>query len=258
MKRAYVDIQRGQMHYRFAGSGDPIIMLHMSANSSAEYEGSGAILAGRYSVYAVDLFGYGYSDKPDRYLSIQEHVETIIDFMDTLGITSAYLVGSLVGANICARLAAEYPQRVKGLLLAHVCYNPDPAFYPNLRYAPCFTQSPPMDDGSHLQEIWEKASRYGETPKVRDVRATCMHLAGSFIEAMHWALCDDAAFGDCLPQIKVPTVVAAYGIPPAGPEPEEAAKRIPGAKFEVMTGCTPLVTISAPEKFANLFTKYFG
>lgn len=258
MKRAYVDLNLGQMHYRFAGSGEPIIMLHMSANCSGEFEGCGNLLAKKFAVYAVDLFGFGYSDKPEKYLSIKEHMKTIVEFMDALNISSAYLVGSLVGANICARVAAEYPDRVKGLLLAHPCYNPNPNFYPSLRYADCFTQKPPMKDGSHLQQIWEKAARYGESPEVTDVRATYMHLAGPFVEAMHWALCDDADFNKCLPQIKAPTVVAEYGNPPAGPIPEEAAKVIPGAKYEVMEGCSPLVTILAPEKFAALFEKYFG
>jgi len=258
MKRAYVDLKQGQMHYRFAGSGDPVVMLHMSGSSSAEYEGSGSILAEKYAVYAVDLFGYGYSDKPPKYLSIQEHMAAIVNFLDTLGIDSAYLVGSLVGANICARLAAEYPSRVKGLLLASVAYNTDPTFYPNRRHTSAYTFKLPAMDGSHLQEIWTKASRYGESPEVTDVRATSMHLAGPFVEAMHWALCDDVDFGECLSKIKAPTVVTAFGIPPAGPMPQEAAQLIPGAKFEIMTDCTPLVTISTPEKFAEVFTKYFG
>jgi pimeloyl-ACP methyl ester carboxylesterase len=258
MKKAYIDLKRGQMHYRFAGNGDPVVMLHMSGNSSGEYEGSGNILAQKYSVYAVDLFGFGYSDKPEKYLSIQEHMDTIVEFMDALGISSAYLVGSLVGANICARLAAQYPDRVKGLLLAHICYNPDPNFYPSLRHADCFTQKPPMDDGSHLQQIWDKVKVYGESAAINDVRATYMHLAGPFLESMHWALCDDADFGDCLPTIKTPTVVVAFDIRPNGPMPEDAAKIIPNAKFEVMEGCSPLVTIAAPEKFAALFNKYFN
>jgi len=257
MKKAYVELKRGQMHYRFAGSGEPVIMVHMSANCSGEFEGSGNILAQKYAVYAVDLFGFGFSDRPEKYLSIQEHMETIVEFMDKLGLSSAYLVGSLVGANICARLAAQYPQRVTGLLLAHVCYHPDPTFYPNLRHADCFQQKPPMADGSHLQQLWEKAARYGESPEVTDVRVSYMHLAGPFVESMHWALCDDADFGSCLPRIKAPTVVAAFGNPPAGPMPEEAAKVIPGAQFTVMEGCSPLVTILAPEKFAALFSRYF-
>jgi pimeloyl-ACP methyl ester carboxylesterase len=181
----------------------------------------------------------------------------VLLLMDKLGLSSAYLVGSLVGANICARLAAQYPQRVTGLLLAHVCYHPDPTFYPNLRHADCFQQKPPMADGSHLQQLWEKAARYGESPEVTDVRVSYMHLAGPFVESMHWALCDDADFGSCLPRIKAPTVVAAFGNPPAGPMPEEAAKVIPGAQFTVMEGCSPLVTILAPEKFAALFSRYF-
>ncbi|MDR1192792.1 MAG: alpha/beta hydrolase [Peptococcaceae bacterium] len=259
MRRAYVDLKRGQMHYRYAGQGEPLVMVHMSANYSIEFEDCGNILAASYSVYALDLFGYGFSDKTEKYLSVREHMETVLEFMDAMGISSAYFVGTLVGANVCARLAAAWPQRAQGLMLAGVCFNPDPNMYPGLRHAPVFHLVPPSDGGDHLKDMWMKASRYGETPAIRDVRALGMHLAGDCREGMHWALCEDTDFGDCLPLIKAPTFVTAYDpTPVGGPMPEEAAKRIPGAKFEVMSGCSPLVSIAAPEKFAAYVTKYFG
>ena len=37
MKRAYVDIPEGQMHYRWEGEGEPILLLHAAVTSSAEY-----------------------------------------------------------------------------------------------------------------------------------------------------------------------------------------------------------------------------
>ena len=37
MKRAYVDIPEGQIHYRVEGKGDPILLLHAAVTSSNEY-----------------------------------------------------------------------------------------------------------------------------------------------------------------------------------------------------------------------------
>ncbi|MBU2644858.1 alpha/beta hydrolase, partial [bacterium] len=72
MKRAYADIPEGQMHYRHAGNGDPVVMIHMSGSSSDEFEEVGAFLAEHYSVYALDLLAFGSSDKPPRKYTMAE------------------------------------------------------------------------------------------------------------------------------------------------------------------------------------------
>lgn len=258
MKRAYADLARGQLHYRHAGSGDPLLFIHMSAGSSAEFETCGDMLAKRFSVFAPDLFGCGFSDKPEPYLSIREHMDTIREFMDAMGIRDAICAGSLVGANICARLGAAHPERVKGLLLVGLCYHPEPDFYPALRYQPVFALTPPSDDGGHLMSMWEKSSRYGDSAETRDVRALGIHLCGRFAEAMHWALCEDVDFRECLPDIQAPTVIATYDIAPiGGPMPGEAAKRIPNARVIALKGCGPLASIASPKVFADLVRNCF-
>jgi pimeloyl-ACP methyl ester carboxylesterase len=259
MRRAYVDLKLGQMHYRYGGNGEPLLLIHMAAGSSAEFEASGDMLSEQFSVYALDLFNCGFSDKLESYLSIREHMETILEFMDVMNIKAAFCAGNLVGGNICARLGAMHPERVKGLFLAGVVFNPDPNFFPSLRHNPVFALVPPTDGGEHLVSIWEKASRYGETPEIRDVRALGMYLAGNFAEGMHWALCEDSDFNKCLPEIKASTTVAVYGVAPVGgPMPAEAAKIIPNAKTIEFEGQSLFVSIAAPETYASAVKSSFG
>ena len=125
MKRAYVDIPEGQLHYRYAGVGMPVIMIHMSGSSSDEYEAVGNLLADRYAVYAVDLMAFGGSDRPPHLYTLEEHAQTVLSFMDALGLGKACLVGNLAGANIALLAAAQRPEKVSGLMLAGYCYNKD-------------------------------------------------------------------------------------------------------------------------------------
>ena len=37
MKRAFADIPEGQMHYRFEGTGEPLLLLHSAVASSDEF-----------------------------------------------------------------------------------------------------------------------------------------------------------------------------------------------------------------------------
>jgi len=55
MKRAYVDLPGGQLHYRYCGQGEPLILIHMSGSSSDEFEEIGGYLQDSFSVYALDL-----------------------------------------------------------------------------------------------------------------------------------------------------------------------------------------------------------
>ena len=38
MKRAYADIPEGQIHYRYEGKGEPILLLHAAVGSSDEFK----------------------------------------------------------------------------------------------------------------------------------------------------------------------------------------------------------------------------
>jgi len=62
MKRAYTDIPEGQMHYRFEGEGEPIILLHMAVSSSDEYTRAMHFLSRKYRAIAPDFLGAGDSD----------------------------------------------------------------------------------------------------------------------------------------------------------------------------------------------------
>ncbi|HRX88018.1 MAG TPA: hypothetical protein P5528_01115, partial [Steroidobacteraceae bacterium] len=71
MKRAYADTPDGQVHYRVAGTGQPIVLMHWAPSSGRQHEQLLPLLAARgFRAFAPDLMGYGDSDKPDRQWSI--------------------------------------------------------------------------------------------------------------------------------------------------------------------------------------------
>lgn len=254
MKKAYVTLSHGQMHYRYTGEGSPVILLHMSGSSSDEYEDVGNLMAENFKVYAPDLYGFGSSDvpfhDPKRYLSMPEHMETLKEFCDALELHTTFVVGNLVGANIACHLSAAYPSLVKRLVLFQVCYNPDPEYYKNLRYCKGFSQIPLSNDGSHLIEMWKRSSKYGETPSVTDARCACLHQAGPLGESLHWALCDDSQFGLCLPLIQVPSKIYGYDFMNAATA-ALAAKLIPASQFELLKQATPFFPRANPRLCAD-------
>ena len=57
MKRAYVDIPEGQLHYRMEGEGEPVILLHMAVASSDEFVRPMYFLSRSYCTIAMDFLG---------------------------------------------------------------------------------------------------------------------------------------------------------------------------------------------------------
>lgn len=258
MRRAYVDIPEGQMHYRYTEGGPPIVLLHMSGSSSDEFEKVGEQLCSRFSVYAPDLLGFGGSDVPPRLYSLREHAETVISFMKALHIEEAVIAGNLVGANIAARIAVRWPERVCGLVLSHLIYDPDYDRFKSKRNFPSYQQVEVSQDGSHLLEYWKRSAQYGEAMEYANARALCLHQAGKYGESLHQALFEDDDYTDILPNITTPTVVIALGkIASATVQPQVAAL-IRGSKYEIIENVTPYVARTNPQKFAKIILDNFS
>ena len=256
MKKAYLDLPYGQMHYRHAGSGKPVILLHMSGSSSDEYERVGNILSSEYSVYALDFMGFGGSDRPDHYFSFEEHAQSVKDFADAMGISSAYFCGNLVGANITVHIAADYPHLVEKAVLFHCCYNSDPHYWASFRDS-AFSKIEVSGDGAHLLEHWKRSHKYGDAPEISNERCICLHKANDWGEALHWALCDDTDLASYLPRANTKAKMFAYPVM-ENKTPAEAAALMQDCRFELLSDATPYIARSMPERYAGLLRDFFS
>jgi pimeloyl-ACP methyl ester carboxylesterase len=84
-------------------------------------------LAEKFKVYAIDLWGWGYSErlKKTEY-SFELYGKQVIGFMDALDIKRASLAGQSMGGAVSVYVAANYPQRVDRLILVDAAVLPAP------------------------------------------------------------------------------------------------------------------------------------
>ncbi len=107
------------MHVVERGSGPALVMIHGFGGSAYSFRYQLRDLADQFRVIAVDLPGFGYSDRPtDADLSFTAHAERLREFLDRMGIERAVVAGHSMGGTIAMRLAAAYPERVERLILA--------------------------------------------------------------------------------------------------------------------------------------------
>jgi pimeloyl-ACP methyl ester carboxylesterase len=158
IKRGFLDTEDGQILYRSAGEGLPLLLLHQNFRSGDEFRELMPILAQKRRVIAMDLLGLGDSDKPPRMYSIEDYAKTVIWLLDELEIKTTSILGNHTGAYIAGEVAAAYPDRIDRLILCNVDY-----FEEHHRAALLkkFTERLQIKaDGSHLMERWSARESY--------------------------------------------------------------------------------------------------
>lgn len=156
MKRGYVDIPEGQVHYRYAGSGEAILLLHQALSTSTEFNAIGDILGESFTVYAPDMMGWGGSDALPTEPTIADYVRCTQHFMDTLGLESAYVAGHHTGALVALELATACPERVRKLIVSG-CPSWDKAEGESQLADMRFQPVEYTPEGAHLLRVWGMA-----------------------------------------------------------------------------------------------------
>jgi pimeloyl-ACP methyl ester carboxylesterase len=100
------------------GPGVPLLFVHGLSSYAAYWEYQLPHYAERYRVIAVDLPGYGASDRPDAPYTPPWFADVLVGFMDTLDLPSATVVGHSMGGQIALTLALDHPERVDRLVLS--------------------------------------------------------------------------------------------------------------------------------------------
>lgn len=107
-------------HYVQAGEGDPVVLVHGGGPGACGEHNWGkniAALAKNFRVYAIDLIGYGYTDKPPIEYTYKAKVDHFAGFMDAMCLDKAYLSGNSMGCYVVTRYMLDYPERVKKLFM---------------------------------------------------------------------------------------------------------------------------------------------
>jgi pimeloyl-ACP methyl ester carboxylesterase len=119
-----IQIKGQAIFYIVKGEGEPLILIHGYGAAIWVWEKQIEILSRHYRVYALDLIGHGFSDRPKMAYTPEAYIHFLKDFMDGVGIERATLIGNSMGGGIAWAIAALFPERVERLILIN-CVPPD-------------------------------------------------------------------------------------------------------------------------------------
>ncbi|KAI1858114.1 hypothetical protein JX265_010782 [Neoarthrinium moseri] len=114
-----VALENVSIHFRYAGSGPALLLVHGNPQFSLTWQVIGPILAEKYTVIAPDNRGAGDSSiPPDGNYSATASAEDLKGVLDFLGVNETYVFAHDKGVAMAMALAIKYPEAVKMLGLS--------------------------------------------------------------------------------------------------------------------------------------------
>ena len=116
-KEKYAHIFSERICYIDVGEGDPLLFLHGLGGSMNNWAPNILHFREKYRVIALDLPGYGESQKCGADCSIEYFTGVVRGLLAQLGVNHAHVVGNSLGGALAINLALKSPEMVDSLVL---------------------------------------------------------------------------------------------------------------------------------------------
>ncbi len=118
MEFGSVETGQGRVSTLSAGQGETVVCIHGLGGTKASFLTTIAALSGSYRVIAMDLPGFGDSEKPlGAAYDAPYFAESVVGLLDQLAIKKAHLVGNSMGGRVAIEVGLLHPDRVRSLVL---------------------------------------------------------------------------------------------------------------------------------------------
>jgi 2-hydroxy-6-oxonona-2,4-dienedioate hydrolase len=243
-------------------SGTPLIFLHGTSGHLEAFIKNILPHSAKFRVFAFDMIGHGYTDKPDHRYEIRDYVRHLLDVCDALQIERAHISGESLGGWVAASFAINHPSRIDRLVL---------------NTAGGLTANPEVMERIYTlsMDAVRNASRESVRKRLEFLMHDPRHVSDDLVE-MRYRIYTQAGFArtmenilclqkmeirqrnlfkeDELRKISAPTLVVWTDHDPTAPVSvgERFATLIPNARLEVMKGCGHWPQFEDAETFNRL------
>jgi pimeloyl-ACP methyl ester carboxylesterase len=269
----YVRVNGRRVRYWMQGEGPGLILVHGLAGSVEFWQYNVGPLAIEHRVCALDLLGFGGSDKEIEDLSLEYAASFLTQFMDAVGLERASLAGNSLGGLVCAQTAVRSPERVAKLILVDSAgFGSELSAFLRLWSVPVLgdlvfrlyqrafasLRRWILRDSSSIDDEWlAEAATVLRTPGVRE-NALRIARMGVSLRGQRREM-----FADLhreLAGMEVPTLIIWGRRDPVVPVAHANAARelIPRAQVRIMEGCGHMPQLERPDEFNRLVLDFLA
>jgi haloalkane dehalogenase len=214
--RHYLTIGQRRVHYRMCGLGPPLLLIHQSPRSSAEYDRVMQQWGERFTCIAPDSPGFGQSDPlPIARPSTQDFADAILEFAEAAGFGGIAAYGFHSGGIFLMNALKRHPERFVALAVGgYPCFYPHELDDVGEAYLRPFH---PQPYGEHLLWAWNRMleqSWYFPWYKPEQERRMSAPHADPVV--LHPQVMDLLASGDAYRHGYRAALSAGFDVPPAG------------------------------------------
>jgi pimeloyl-ACP methyl ester carboxylesterase len=260
-------------YWQVGEKGSAVVLVHGLGGFIENWIHNIDVLAQKHRVYAIDLVGFGRSDKTPLVKDVYVLVDFISDFMDTLKINKASLVGNSLGGGLVLLFALKFPQKVDKLILANcagmgrgviidfrVCSIPwlgefliRPSLKGTERLWKKIVHNPALVTPEFVKLSYELACLPDATKSLLSVLRAGINICGQRAKLTQ-------ALTKELGKIAVPTIIF-WGkqdrILPVT-HAQIAVSQIPGAQLHIFNECGHMQMFEYPEKFNKIVLDFLA
>lgn len=116
-----VEFADGQvLRYSQSGRGEPLVLLHTMRTQLEYFRGIVPLLSERFTVYALDLPGHGYSSIDTSAAFDEPYLRAgVVSFIEALDLKNVTLAGESIGGVLAVTAASTLPGRVKAVIASN-------------------------------------------------------------------------------------------------------------------------------------------
>src|SRR5918996_6505413 len=106
-----------KIYFEVSGEGFPFIMIHANPFDHNLWMYQIAHFSTHFKVIAIDIRGYGRSDKPTTAFTLKDMANDVLGVCRDEGVKEAILGGVSVGSGMAILLGLDHPEIFKALIL---------------------------------------------------------------------------------------------------------------------------------------------
>jgi len=263
----FVTINNLTIHYKTAGSGDPVmILLHGFGASQFTWQAVVPELSTAGRVIAYDRPAFGLTDRPLSWEGINPYsdevqVNLVVDLMDEFGFDQAVLIGNSAGGKLATKTALAFPYRVTALVLVDAAIYAGggaPSFVKPLLKTPQMQHIGPLiarriqTSNKFLESAWHDPSKITE----ETINGYRYPLQVQNWDKALWELTIASSTSDLeeeLETIQLPVLVLTGDDDRIVPTEQsiQLAEDLPNAELKILDSCGHLPQEECPEAFLD-------